>query len=118
MNEEGYSLLRKRLTTQVFPRRLYPEASAEYAICSKGEEDHVYLFSECPFNMMIWNHQSTLLVERNSEVSFWRGGCRKEEGHILPVPWAIRLHMNDVLLSGRVASMDGVAYSVEDLAAA
>ena len=68
--------------------------------------------------MMIWNrnhsagrHLKDVLLGVNPAKQ------RQKEGglRILAELWALRLHRNDKLFNGRVASTDGVAYAAESL---
>ena len=107
----------KKTSNMHIHKRLYLETLTQCTICSGGEEDCTYLFSECPFARTIWNHQSIPSVDMISERSFWdsiRKGLMQKEGggRILAVLCAIWLDKNDKLSRGRATSTDRVAYAV------
>ena len=110
--------------TRVFHKGLYPETSAECALCLGAEEDCARLFLGYPFAREIWNQQTISRVNTTSETSFWEsfrrsGGRSRVEGvRILVGLWAIELHQNDKLFDGRPASTHGVAYTVDGFVAA
>ena len=117
----GWLLLRRRLTTRVFWKKMYPDASDEFILCREGAEDCKHLFFHSPFACTIWDTQGAEPVEAIHEISFWallqRGGYRrkKEGGQILSILWAIWLHWNEVMLRGKPASTDSVLHGVEGL---
>ena len=117
----GWVLLRRRLLTRVFHKQLYLEDLAECTICSEGEEDCYKSFFRVPFARMIWNCQSTLSVDTTSEVSLWestwRGGRRRKDSRTSGTLGNMAVQER-YASPGEAASMDGVAYAVENLAAA
>ena len=67
----GWLLLRRRLPMRIFHKHLYLKTLSECTVCLGGEEDCANLFFECPFARMIWNWQTTMLVETTLDTSFW-----------------------------------------------
>ena len=97
-----------------------PRQNVLYA-CVQRKTAH--LFFGCPFTRIIWNRKTILRVDATWETSFWaslqRSSSRRAEGVcILAVLWAIWLHWNDKLFSGRAAAIDSVACALEGFVAA
>ena len=105
-----------------FWKRMFPEASIEWAMCREGKEDSPHLRFKCLPIRAMWARQKTLWVDVTSEEAFWgshrgRGGGiyrrKAEEGMLFAVLLAIWLHHNTIVFKGRVASMDGLGHDLK-----
>ena len=86
--------------TQVFRKKMFPDASTECVMCMGGEGDSAHLFFWCSFAQIISG------VDVTSYRDFW-GSPRvrvlrreAEWGRILAVLWAIWLHHDKVIFDG------------------
>ena len=77
--------MRRRLTTQVFGKKLYAEELADYVLCIGGEEEYTILLFQCPFARMIRAIEGISSVNTTSTRAFWdpfqqANWRQKEEG--------------------------------------
>ena len=91
-------LLSQRLVTQVFRKKMFPEALAKCVLCIWGEEDCSHLFYECQFAPVVWAIQPISLAVVSSAEAFWgslQGGIFSkpvEQGWPSAVLWEIWSH--------------------------
>ena len=66
----GWLLLRRRLLTRVFWKKMYPDASKECVLCREGKEDCKHLFFICSFAHTIWAFKGITAVEAIYKTNF------------------------------------------------
>ena len=118
----GWLLIRDRLMTRSLRQRFVSEADDGCVMCSCATEDCSHLFFECPLVQPVWTTAVLGEIDVTAGDAFWRSICQgpfrreAEWQTIFATLWAIWLHRNEFIFTGRPPSTDAIQHAARGIA--